>query len=70
MNILENLSIDMRYKEKYIRPIVTDSMELALESAILSASVVVDSISSVKTAGQEVENFDMSSSGFNTSWEE
>ena len=44
-------------------------MELALESAILSASVV-DSISSVKTAGQEVENFDMSSSGFNTSWEE
>ena len=45
-------------------------MELALESAILSASVVVDSISSVKTAGQEVENFDMSSGGFNTSWEE
>ena len=42
----------MRQKEKYIRPIVTDSMELALESAILSASVV-DSISSVKTAGQE-----------------
>ena len=60
----------MQYKEQYIRPIVTDSMELALESAILSASVV-DSISSVKTAGQEVENFDMSSSsGFNTSWEE
>ena len=60
----------MRQKEKYIRPIVTDSMELALESAILSASVV-DSISSVKTAGQEVENFDMSpSSDFNTSWEE
>ena len=60
----------MRQKEKYIRPIVTDSMELALESAILSASVV-DSISSVKTAGQEVENFNMSGEdGFNTSWEE
>ena len=66
----QNSIIQMQYKEKYIRPIVTDSMELALESAILSASVVVDSISSVKTAGQEVENFDMSSSGFNTSWEE
>lgn len=61
----------MQHKEQYIRPIVMDSMELALESAILSASVV-DSISSVKTAGQEVENFDMSptpSSDFNTSWE-
>ena len=59
----------MRYKEQYIRPIVTDSMELALESAILSASVV-DSISSVKTAGQEVEDFNMSGNEFNSSWEE
>ena len=59
----------MQYKEQYIRPIVTDSLELALESAILSASVV-DSISSVKTAGQEVEDFNMSGEdGFNTSWE-
>ncbi len=59
----------MRYKEQYIRPVVTDSMELALESAILGASLVND-LNSVKTAGQEVEDMNMSSEGFNTSWEE
>lgn len=59
----------MRYKEQYIRPVVTDSVELALESAILGASLVND-LNSVKTAGQEVEDKDMSSGGFNTSWEE
>ncbi len=69
MNILENLSIVMRYKEQYIRPVVTDSMELALESAILGASLV-DDLNSVKTAGQEVDDMNMSSEGFNSSWEE
>ena len=60
----------MRYKEQYIRPVVTDSMELALESAILGASLV-DDLNSVKTAGQEVVDMEMSSgSEFNTSWEE
>ena len=66
---LENLSIDMRYKEQNIRPVVTDSMELALESAILGASLVND-LNSVKTAGQEVDDRNMSSEGFNSSWEE
>jgi hypothetical protein len=69
MNILENLSIVMRYKEQYIRPVVTDSMELALENAILGASLV-DDLNSVKTAGQEVDDMNMSSEGFNSSWEE
>ncbi len=59
----------MRYKEQYIRPVVTDSMELALESAILGASLV-DDLNSVKTAGQEVDDMNMSSEGFNSSWEE
>ena len=59
----------MRYKEQYIRPVVTDSMELALENAILGASLV-DDLNSVKTAGQEVDDMNMSSEGFNTSWEE
>lgn len=60
----------MRYKEQYIRrPVVTDSMELALESAILGASLVND-LNSVKTAGQEVDDMNMSSEGFNSSWEE
>lgn len=69
MKMLENPSIDMLYKEKYVRPVVTDSVELALESAILGASLVND-LNNVKTAGQAVEDVDMSSSGFNTSWEE
>lgn len=69
MKLLENPSIDMRYKEQYIRPVVTDSMELALESAILGASLV-DDLNSVKTAGQEVDDMNMSSEGFNSSWEE
>ena len=59
----------MRYKEQNIRPVVTDSMELALESAILGASLVND-LNSVKTAGQEVDDMNMSSEGFNSSWEE
>lgn len=59
----------MRYKEQYIRPVDTDSMELALESAILGASLVND-LNSVKTAGQEVDDMNMSSEGFNSSWEE
>ena len=59
----------MRYKEQYIRPVVTDSMELALENAILGASLV-DDLNSVKTAGQEVDDMNMSSEGFNSSWEE
>ena len=59
----------MRYKEQYIRPVVTDSMELSLESAILGASLVND-LHGVQTAGQEVEDMNMSSEGFNTSWEE
>lgn len=59
----------MRYKEQNIRPVVTDSMELALENAILGASLVND-LNSVKTAGQEVDDMNMSSEGFNSSWEE
>lgn len=59
----------MRYKEQNIRPVVTDSMELALESAILGA-ILVNDLNSVKTAGQEVDDMNMSSEGFNSSWEE
>jgi len=59
----------MRYKEQNIRPVVTDSMELALENAILGAGLV-DDLNSVKTAGQEVDDMNMSSEGFNSSWEE
>jgi hypothetical protein len=44
-------------------------MELALENAILGASLV-DDLNSVKTAGQEVDDMNMSSEGFNSSWEE
>ena len=57
----------MRQKEKYTRPAVTDSMALALENAILGASVV-DAATRVTTAPQEVEN--ISSTDFNSTWEE
>ena len=65
--MLENPSIDMLYKEKYVRPVVTDSVELALENAILGASVV-DAATRVTTAPQEVEN--ISGTDFNSTWEE
>ena len=59
----------MQYKEKYIRPIVTDSMELALESAILAGSVVNDiNASGMKSTPQELEQLDASSAGFNHEW--
>ena len=57
----------MRQKEKYTRPAVTDSMALALENAILGASVV-DAATRVTTAPQEVEN--ISGTDFNSTWEE
>ena len=61
--------IQMRQKEKYIRPIVTDSMELALESAILAGSVVNDiNASGMKSTPQELEQLDASSAGFNHEW--
>jgi len=61
----------MKQKNSYVTPCVFRKIPIDLEGAILAGSVV-DSVSGVKTTGQDMEEFiDVSSSGsFNHSWEE
>ena len=61
----------MKQKNSYVTPCVLRKIPIELEGTILAGSVV-DSVSGVKTTGQDMEEFiDVSSSGsFNHSWEE
>jgi len=61
----------MKQKNSYVTPCVFRKIPIELEGTILAGSVV-DSVSGVKTTGQDMEEFiDVSSSGsFNHSWEE
>ncbi len=56
-------------REFYIAPLVVKVREVELEQSILAGSVVND-ISSVRSTGQTVEEFDFTDAGFNSSWEE
>jgi len=61
----------MKQKNSYVTPCVFRKIPIELEGTILAGSVV-DSVSGVKTTGQDMEEFiDVSSSStFNHSWGE
>ena len=61
----------MKQKNSYAAPCVLRKISIELEGTILAGSVV-DSVSGVKTTGQDMEEFiDVSSSStFNHSWGE
>ena len=59
----------MKEKTSYSPPEVLERIAIEMESAILGGSVV-DNMGTVSTSGQSVEEFDLSSGGFNSSWEE
>ena len=56
-------------KEKYLSPVIKERVSLFLEGQILTGSVV-NKDTSVQTKGQEVVQYDFSTSGFNSSWGE
>ncbi len=55
-------------KQSYITPSVRKKVEMEIEQAILTGSVVTPT-STIETAGQKVEEHNFSESGFNTQWE-
>lgn len=59
----------MKTKKPFIPPSVLERIPIEMESPVLAASVV-DNVGTVSTSGQSVEEFDLSSGGFNSSWEE
>jgi hypothetical protein len=60
--------LPMAGKEKYISPVVLKRVSLFLEGTILAGSVVNNS-TSVKTAGQQVVEYNFSDPSFNSGWE-
>ena len=58
----------MKLKTIYSSPAVVKVVSLAMEGDVLAESVV-DTVSDVKTTGQEVETHDFTGSSFNHDWE-
>lgn len=58
----------MNKRESYSSPMIIREVKLELSACLLDGSVVTPN-TTIRTAGQDVENHDFSTGGFNDTWQ-